>query len=82
MPLVQVKQSIVPKWFRCFFNHVHTELIFPMFRVPRVAAWGFTLGALGVFALERIPRLRKDVFSNLPVIGQYELWQKYKNFGY
>ena len=39
--------------------------------VPALAAWGFAAGAALVFFAERLPRLRKDVYSKLPIIGQY-----------
>lgn len=50
--------------------------------VPALAAWGFAAGAALVFFAERLPRLRKDVYSKLPIIGQYSEWQKYKDWGY
>ena len=39
----------------------HTDEIWD--RAPRLMMWGGALGALGLFAAERIPRLRKDVLT-------------------
>ncbi|KAI3656647.1 hypothetical protein MP638_003435 [Amoeboaphelidium occidentale] len=50
--------------------------------LPMAASWGFTAGALVVFAGETIPRLRKDIFSNIPVIGNYYVWQRYREWTY
>jgi hypothetical protein len=38
-------------------------------------------GAAVFFFAEFIPRLRKDVYSNLPLLGQYQVWQRYKDWG-
>jgi hypothetical protein len=38
-------------------------------------------GAAVVFFAEPIPRLRKDIYSNIPLLGNYSVWQAYKNWG-
>ena len=53
-------------------NYAHYFL----FRVPILSAWGVTAGVAVLFFGERIPRLRQDIFSRLPVIG--DRWASYR----
>lgn len=41
-----------------------------------VAAWGVTAGVVALFAGERIPLLRQDVFCKIPIIG--DIWSEYR----
>jgi hypothetical protein len=51
-------------------------------RGPRLGFWGITAGSAVVFFAEPVPRLRKDIYSKIPVLGNYELWQTYKDWGF
>jgi len=39
-------------------------------------AWGLTAFIGGLFFIERLPMIRRDIFSRLPVIGSY--WAAYR----
>ena len=68
MPLVQIGSAARQK--------------FTQVTLPYLGLWGAAGGTLLFFAAEFVPRLRMDLYSNLPIIGQYPLWQKYKGWKY
>ena len=41
-----------------------------------LSTWGLAAGVAVLFFGERIPRLRQDIFSRLPVIG--DRWENYR----
>jgi hypothetical protein len=49
--------------YLCSSNDVHRHAIW-------IASWGATLGVAAFFLGERVPQLRTDFFSKLPVIGR------------
>lgn len=46
--------------------------------LPRAATWGFALGVGALFMAENIPRIKKDLFSRLPLIG--DRWAEYRDW--
>jgi hypothetical protein len=51
-------------------------------RLPQLVAWAAFGGATAFFAAECIPRLRKDLYGKLPILGNYSVWQKYKDWSF
>lgn len=45
---------------------------------PRAMKWGVAAGTIGLFVIEAIPRVKKDLFYQLPLVGSH--WSEYKDF--
>ncbi|TPX39312.1 hypothetical protein SeMB42_g04873 [Synchytrium endobioticum] len=64
--------STQPPWMRRMapcFNRTKVKNV-----APTLIAWGACAGIAALMLLEPTPLARKDVFSNIPLLGRF--WQK------
>ncbi|OAT02981.1 hypothetical protein, variant 2 [Blastomyces dermatitidis ER-3] len=53
----------------------HRHFLFPLLNSGTIAtAFGATAGIFAVFFFGEVPRVRKDILMNIPVIGGY--WER------